>query len=73
MSFYDLPSGIFNTLLALWETIVETFIEVVSFCSQATIAMGDNEFNFFVIFFGGGLTVYFTFVIGRWLKQLFLT
>ena len=58
MSFYDLPKGIFNTLLQLWESILETFIEVLAWFGDKSITIGSYSFNLTSVFFGGGLFVY---------------
>ena len=58
MSFYDLPAGIFNTLLSLWDTILETYIKVFSWVGDKTITIGSYSFSLSSIFFGGGLLAF---------------
>jgi hypothetical protein len=65
----EIPLGVFGTLLALWQTLSNTFVNIVSFLTSYVVT-GTNYAIIFVLI-GGGLTTWITVTITKWVLNWF--
>lgn len=72
MHYYDLPSGLFQMLISIWESVLETFIEIYAFLGDLSVQMESGPVSVISLLLGSGLVLYLGAVVVRWVKQLFL-
>lgn len=66
-----MPLGFFSTLMSIWQMILNTFTSVMSTLGDLRFELEGVEYSVTAFLLGPGLAVYFTVVLGRWIKQTF--
>jgi len=67
IDFTTLPPGIFRVLLELWDTLRNTYFNILSlFTDVLTVHIKGDTYSLMTVLIGGGISLYLTYTIAKW-------